>query len=355
MPQLVGDKRYELSNHLGNVLEVVSDRKLAQETAPGSQVVDYYSADVLSQSDYYPFGMQLAGRVDQGTNDYRYGFNGMEKDDEIKGTNNSYDFGARMYDPRIGRWLKTDLYEPATPELSPYRFAANNPIKYSDGDGNFEIDETTNKNDPNLKPALANVLSELKKPENEDKLNLIIKLGEFKNKEEVFELLADEKDPKLEVADIRTYSDVTTEEQKANGSIRFDSKLGKDASLYDITLEDGQGAPNAVTIESKGETIVVIDDLLLKALDNKENAEYGFYDSEKDAIDLFFESTILHEITHVGDNKDGVEDSAEGAGREVGKSFEKAAYGKDIDTGSNYATAKVAIELDNNSSATTQE
>ncbi len=31
---------------------------------------------------------------------YRYGFNGMEKDDEISGSGNSYDFGARTYDPR---------------------------------------------------------------------------------------------------------------------------------------------------------------------------------------------------------------------------------------------------------------
>src|SRR5690554_1271658 len=39
---------------------------------------------------------------------YRYGFNSMERDDEIKGKGNSYDFGARMYDPRVGRWLSVD-------------------------------------------------------------------------------------------------------------------------------------------------------------------------------------------------------------------------------------------------------
>lgn len=62
--QVVGDKRYELSNHLGNVLEVVTDRKL-QVQLPDSEigeepleggVVDYYIADVVSQSDYYPKG-----------------------------------------------------------------------------------------------------------------------------------------------------------------------------------------------------------------------------------------------------------------------------------------------------------
>jgi hypothetical protein len=39
---------------------------------------------ILSFSDYYPFGMQMVGR-NGSTNSYRYGFNGMEKDDEVRG------------------------------------------------------------------------------------------------------------------------------------------------------------------------------------------------------------------------------------------------------------------------------
>ena len=42
--------------------------------------------------------------------EYRYGFNGMEKDDEIEGEGNSYDFGARTYDPRIGRFKRIDPF-----------------------------------------------------------------------------------------------------------------------------------------------------------------------------------------------------------------------------------------------------
>ncbi len=41
---------------------------------------------------------------------YRYGFNGKEKDDEVKGEGNSLDFGARMYDSRLGRFLSIDKY-----------------------------------------------------------------------------------------------------------------------------------------------------------------------------------------------------------------------------------------------------
>jgi RHS repeat-associated protein len=66
---------------------------------------------------------------------YTYGFNGMEKDDEIKGTGNSYDFGARMYDSRLGRWLSIDKMHSKYPEESPYSFVKNMPIIAVDPDG----------------------------------------------------------------------------------------------------------------------------------------------------------------------------------------------------------------------------
>ncbi|PWH86250.1 RHS repeat-associated core domain-containing protein [Brumimicrobium oceani] len=69
---------------------------------------------------------------------YRYGFNGMEKDDNIKGEGNSYDFGARIYDPRVGRWLSRDALEGKKPFLSPYQAFKNNPLMYTDPDGNDE-------------------------------------------------------------------------------------------------------------------------------------------------------------------------------------------------------------------------
>jgi hypothetical protein len=45
----------------------------------------YYLPDVLSYSDYYPFGMQMVGR-NGSTSDYRYGFQGQETDDEVTGS-----------------------------------------------------------------------------------------------------------------------------------------------------------------------------------------------------------------------------------------------------------------------------
>ena len=65
----------------------------------------------------------------------RFSFNGMEKDDEVKGIGNSLDFGARMYDPRIGRWLSLDPLAAKYPSLSPYNFVANTPLQAIDPDG----------------------------------------------------------------------------------------------------------------------------------------------------------------------------------------------------------------------------
>lgn len=63
---------------------------------------------------------------------YRYGFQGQERDDELKGEGNSYDFGARMYDPRIGRFFKMDPIANYYVFQSPYVFAANNPVTLID-------------------------------------------------------------------------------------------------------------------------------------------------------------------------------------------------------------------------------
>ena len=72
-----------------------------------------------------------------GTN--RYGFNGMETDDEVKGEGNSYDFGARMYDSRLGRWLTIDPHASKYPAQSPFTFSLNSPILYKDPDGKDAI------------------------------------------------------------------------------------------------------------------------------------------------------------------------------------------------------------------------
>ena len=126
-----GSRTYEMSNHLGNVLATISDKKL-QHIGAGN-AVDYYLADVVNQHDYYPFGMLQPGRS-YGTG-YRYGFNGKENDNEVKGEGNQQDYGMRIYDGRLGKFLSVDPLTKKFPELTPYQFASNRPIDGVDLDG----------------------------------------------------------------------------------------------------------------------------------------------------------------------------------------------------------------------------
>jgi len=66
---------------------------------------------------------------------YRYGFNGKENDNEVKGEGNELDYGVRTYDPRVGRFLSTDPLSKSYPYYTPYQFAGNKPIWALDLDG----------------------------------------------------------------------------------------------------------------------------------------------------------------------------------------------------------------------------
>jgi RHS repeat-associated protein len=107
-----GAKSYELSNHLGNVMAVISDR-----------------GELQSAQDYYPFGMAMPGRSTDAK--HRYGFNGKETDPET----GIQDYGMRWYLPNIARFPSVDPITAKYPELTPYQFASNTPIQGIDLDG----------------------------------------------------------------------------------------------------------------------------------------------------------------------------------------------------------------------------
>ncbi|RYZ55612.1 MAG: hypothetical protein EOP49_02500, partial [Sphingobacteriales bacterium] len=125
--RFVGDKKYELTNHLGNVLSVITDRLLFRKVYLGGGTRFTYMPDVISYNDYYPFGMLVPNRHESSAV-YRYGFQGQEKDDEVKGEGNSLNYTYRMHDPRVGRFFATDPLEDRYPFMTPYQFASNSPV-----------------------------------------------------------------------------------------------------------------------------------------------------------------------------------------------------------------------------------
>lgn len=72
----------------------------------------------------YPFGMLVPNRHES-TDTYRYGFQGQEKDDEIKGEGNSLNYTFRMQDPRAGRFFAVDPIGGKYPWNSPFAFSEN--------------------------------------------------------------------------------------------------------------------------------------------------------------------------------------------------------------------------------------
>jgi RHS repeat-associated protein len=93
--------------------------------------IETYAAVPVMKADYYPFGVEMPGRKWQ-SDSYRYAYNGMEKDNEVKGNGNSYTTEFRQYDPRLGRWLSLDPLMMSFPWMSPYVAFDNNPVYYVD-------------------------------------------------------------------------------------------------------------------------------------------------------------------------------------------------------------------------------
>jgi RHS repeat-associated protein len=79
--------------------------------------------------------MEMPGRRYNNTNQYRYGFNGKENDNEVKGEGNEQNYGMRIYDPRLGRFLSVDPVASEFAWNTPYAFAEDDPINFIDFDG----------------------------------------------------------------------------------------------------------------------------------------------------------------------------------------------------------------------------
>jgi len=141
---------FNYTDHLGNI----------RVSWAYDKVID--RVKIMEESHYYPFGLKhkayntqeylfsmpmdgspgynapVLEQLNSMPNPYQYKFNGKELQDELG--LNVYDYGARNYDPTIGRWMNIDPLAEQSRRWSPYNYAYNNPVYFIDPDGMMATD-----------------------------------------------------------------------------------------------------------------------------------------------------------------------------------------------------------------------
>ena len=115
------DYEYHIHDHLGNTRVVFQDLNDDRTIDPVNEVIQ--------TADYYPFGMMHY--TGTGLGDQRYLYNGKELQEGTEW----YDYGARMYDPSLGRWQVIDLCAEENLWMTPFNYCSNSPINRIDPDG----------------------------------------------------------------------------------------------------------------------------------------------------------------------------------------------------------------------------
>ncbi|MEC4050180.1 RHS repeat-associated core domain-containing protein [Flavobacterium sp. SUN046] len=137
---------FTYKDHLGNVRVSYGFGPTSTNTTPATSI--------LQESNYYPFGLQhsnynmnkltyddniangIGGTIVIPPLNYpmnKYKYNGKELQDELG--LNMYDYGARNYDPALGRWMNIDPLAEKYRRWSPYNYCVDNPIRFTDPDG----------------------------------------------------------------------------------------------------------------------------------------------------------------------------------------------------------------------------
>src|SRR5690606_8061976 len=139
-------------------------------------------SEILEEKNYYPFGLQHDG-YNMGVKDERsveaeqIKYNGKEFEDSFG--LNMYEYGARSYDPALGRFFNMDKFTEKT--LETYQYTRSKTINKSEIEGHYEIDQKTANKYPKFANYLKNGIQEL--ANNANIMNGLMKYGGYSEQE----------------------------------------------------------------------------------------------------------------------------------------------------------------------------
>lgn len=118
----------------GYVVVFVDNNSIGTDVWFDNVQVSHYNGEVLEENHYYPFGLTLSETNNNPAlpnQPFKYNGKELEKSFGLE----TYEYGARQYDPQIGRWKGIDPLADKYFGISPFVYVANNPVKYVDPDG----------------------------------------------------------------------------------------------------------------------------------------------------------------------------------------------------------------------------